>query len=56
MNMMAKMFGVHDVTIFNIQHGKTYRDIDMAKYMPIRDEIFNQIKTERYDFFQENNI
>lgn len=54
--MTGKMFGVDKRTISEIRKGNSYKNLDLAKYMPIREEIFNQIKTERYDFFVENKI
>ena len=54
--MAAKMFDCHVRTIEDIRKGKIYKDLDLKKYMPLRDDIFKQIKTERYDFFVENRI
>lgn len=54
LHALSKMMSVYPMVIDGIQKGKTYRDLDMAKHTPMREEMFNQVKTKHWDFFEKN--
>lgn len=52
-NVLADIFNCHKSTIHKIINGESYKDLDMKKYIPMRDEIFNRIKTEHYEIIEK---
>lgn len=50
---LGRMFGISQAAVASIQHGKTYKDFNLKKYVPRRDEIFRDLRKRKADFIAE---